>query len=368
MRWALALVLALLVGAACSFAPDLSRFPPCGEGGACEAGWTCLASEARCIPDCGEKVCEVPAVDGGDAGEDGGTDAGEDGGTDAGDDGGVDAGTVLSLVPDSLPPGLEDTAYSGTLRAQGGTPPYSFQVTSTLPAGLTFTSQGEVSGTPAVDGEFFISVRVEDRSSPQAQQAFGSIPLRVRQKLRLAGPGILADAPLNIDYVEQLSATGGTGTYTFSLVTDGGLPPGLSLGTNGEVTGRATGGQVLREFTVRVTDNDTPPQEATRELEISTVDTGLLGLGFKILTRSLPDARSGTPYHYVLRRYGGSQWSVRGPLPPGIQFNATTGVLSGTPPAAADNTTSAEFDIVLGNGLGATDTLENVTLRVNRTD
>ncbi len=54
MRWALAALAALLLGIACSFAPDLSRFPPCGEGGVCAAGSTCLVSEARCIPDCGD--------------------------------------------------------------------------------------------------------------------------------------------------------------------------------------------------------------------------------------------------------------------------------------------------------------------------
>ncbi|HZI13023.1 MAG TPA: Ig domain-containing protein [Myxococcus sp.] len=369
MRWALAALAALLLGIACSFAPDLSRFPPCGEGGVCAAGSTCLVSEARCIPDCGEAgLCPAPAGDAGpDAGDDGGTDAGvdagDDGGTDAGTDGGVDggdAGVALALAPDTLPTGLEGTLYSATLKARGGTPPYAFTTPSALPAGLSLSAEGILSGTPTATGSFNLNIQVEDRSMPPAR-ASGGRELRINEKLRLAGPGILADAPIGTGYEEQLSSTGGIPPYRFSLAEGSTLPSGLSLDTNGRVTGTASGQPVSVTVTARVTDSDTPPQEATRTLAIDTVSIGLLE--FRILTRSLPDARSGTPYSYTLRRYAGAQWSVSGPLPPGISFNAADGVLSGTPGAAPDNTTYS-FRIILANGLGGTDE-EPVSIRVN---
>ncbi|WIG95719.1 Ig domain-containing protein [Myxococcus sp. SDU36] len=332
MRRALAPLLALLLGAACSFSPDLSRFPPCEEAGVCPAGWTCLASEAHCVPDCGAQgACPAPVGD---------------------------AGTALSLDPDSLPVGLEGTAYSGTLKARGGTPPYSFTATSTLPAGLTLNPEGVLSGTPAMDGEFFLAIRVKDQS---AAQASGSIPLRINQKLRLAGPGVLADAAIDSAYVERISATGGQEPYRFSLATGSALPPGLSLASNGEVMGSASGQPAVTRFTVQVTDSGSPSQESTRELALETVAPELLGV--RIMTRSMPDARSGTRYSYTLRSYNGTQWSLNGALPPGLMFHETEGVISGTPQAPPEPRRYS-FYIIRSNGpAGSVD--REVSIRVD---
>jgi hypothetical protein len=56
-----------------------------------------------------------------------------------------------------LPSGTVGTAYSQTFVASDGTPPYSWSVTSgTLPAGLTLSTAGILSGTPTtVDNSSF---------------------------------------------------------------------------------------------------------------------------------------------------------------------------------------------------------------------
>ncbi|MFP2933764.1 Ig domain-containing protein [Pyxidicoccus sp. 3LG] len=382
MRRALPGVLGLLLVAACTFAPDLSRYPLCDSLGGCPAGWTCLTEEPRCVPDCGERgVCPDPdpdedggiipagdagdTGDAGDAGADGGTgeDAGADAGTDAGADGGVDGGdagpvAVLGLEPDGLAMGIEGMAYSDHLSARGGTPPYAFTAKAALPAGLTLDEEGWLFGTPAVAGDFFLAVEVTDQDVPP-KRASGSIPLRVRPVLHLAGPGTLADAPLNNAYAERVSATGGKPPYHFTLAEgSAALPTGLGLAEDGAVTGTSTRtGKVT--FTLKVTDDDSPPQVATRDVSLTTVDMGLLPLGVRLMTQSLPDARRGTPYSYTLRSAGGTgaSWSVLGTLPPGIEFNPAQALLSGTPTSTETHSYPLTFtvrDLLVSSSLETT--------------
>ena len=61
--------------------------------------------------------------------------------------------TVTSANP--LPRPMAGVAYSQTLTATGGTAPYTWSVDAgTLPAGITLSSAGVLSGTPSVNGDF----------------------------------------------------------------------------------------------------------------------------------------------------------------------------------------------------------------------
>ncbi|MGH7611950.1 MAG: Ig domain-containing protein [Candidatus Dormibacteria bacterium] len=77
----------------------------------------------------------------------------------------VAQGEVVSTTV--LPPGQVGQAYSATLTAQGGTPPYSWQVNGgALPGGLTLSAAGEVSGTPSVAGSFGFAAQAQDSGTP----------------------------------------------------------------------------------------------------------------------------------------------------------------------------------------------------------
>jgi len=73
-----------------------------------------------------------------------------------------------------LPAGTIGAAYSQNLVAVGGTPPYSWSLTSgALPNGLGLNSAtGAITGTPANTGTSSFTVRVTDRSSAVADQSF----------------------------------------------------------------------------------------------------------------------------------------------------------------------------------------------------
>ncbi len=73
---------------------------------------------------------------------------------------------TITLSPATLPGATYESSYSQTLTASGGTSTYSFSVTSgSLPAGLTLSSSGELSGTPTAAGPSTFTVSATDSST-----------------------------------------------------------------------------------------------------------------------------------------------------------------------------------------------------------
>ena len=68
-------------------------------------------------------------------------------------------------------------------------------------------------------------------------------------------------------YSTALAATNGQSPYTWSLVS-GSLPSGLSLGSNGFITGTTSVSATTSTFTVKVTDSEFPPTTATKALTL----------------------------------------------------------------------------------------------------
>lgn len=85
--------------------------------------------------------------------------------------------SALKFTPSTLPQAFIGTAYSASLSAMvsGGTAPYTWAVTSgTLPAGITLSSVGTLSGTPTAAGTFTFSVTVTDSSVSCAPTALAA--------------------------------------------------------------------------------------------------------------------------------------------------------------------------------------------------
>src|SRR5205814_6703881 len=63
--------------------------------------------------------------------------------------------------------GTQSVAYNQSLAAAGGTTPYSWSLISgALPAGLSLSSGGQISGTPTTTGTSNFTVQVTDASTP----------------------------------------------------------------------------------------------------------------------------------------------------------------------------------------------------------
>ena len=71
---------------------------------------------------------------------------------------------VITVDPPALPDGTVNIPYNQTITASGGTPPYTFTVTTgSLPDGLTLNiSTGVISGTPTIEGLFQFTITAVD--------------------------------------------------------------------------------------------------------------------------------------------------------------------------------------------------------------
>ncbi|MDC0710133.1 putative Ig domain-containing protein [Stigmatella sp. ncwal1] len=357
------LLLCGLGGMACLFDPNFARFEKCGANNTCNSGYSCFQEEGVCLPDCGfQDRCpgdEPPPNVPPDAGqnEDGGTDAG----TDAGVDGGTDAGppTVKPLIwiTRTLPLATEEVPYAQRLYVEGGTPPYSFTAVGSLPRNFGI-SGAFLQGNPADVGSSGVAIRVTDSATPPSstQEEF---TLEVRPLLRLAGPGVLAHGYTSTAYTERISATGGTPPYKFTMDQGSVLPPNLSLGSDGTLTGTPTAATGQKSYWVRVTDSGTPPQTVPRNLLLELKLQQILTA--EIANQSVPDGRVGTEYNYTFKISNGvtPTWTLKnnGPLPAGMTFDAATATLKGTP----SQKTTVTFTIV-ASGLLSLDKSFTVTI------
>jgi Putative Ig domain len=78
-----------------------------------------------------------------------------------------------SISTTTLPGGTQNTAYSTTLAASGGTQPYTWSITlGTLPSGLSLNSStGVISGTPTATGTSNFTAQVTDANSQSASKS-----------------------------------------------------------------------------------------------------------------------------------------------------------------------------------------------------
>jgi len=80
---------------------------------------------------------------------------------------------VITLSPNTLPPGVTGFPYNQTITASGGTPPYTFSITSgSLPNGLSLSTTGAITGTPITPGLFSFTVRAADNNGCPGSLAY----------------------------------------------------------------------------------------------------------------------------------------------------------------------------------------------------
>ena len=154
-------------------------------------------------------------------------------------------------------------------------------------------------------------------------------PLTILTQLLPTG---LVGAP----YAAQLLASGGTPPVTWALENPEALSPGLTLHTDGTLTGAPLLEGVV-SLQVVATDGSQATATATLTLEVVAGD-------LTITTPSpLPKATEGEPYQVSLAAAGGTApyfFGALDPLPPGLGMGAD-GVISGTP------TTEGNFSFTL---------------------
>ena len=236
-----------------------------------------------------------------------------------------------TITTTSLSRAMRMVSYSKSLAAQGGTGSLAWSVASgALPAGLSLSSGGAISGTPSAAGTFAVTVQVTDQAGGQATQA---LSLDVSESLTVTTSGLSA-LTVGQDVSTALAASGGTTPYSWS-VSAGSLPAGVSLeALSGRLSGKATTAQAAAP-TVKVVD--------ANGFEAQKALSWTVNAAPSIESATLAGATAGRPITSVnLTARGGTgalAWTASG-LPASLTLSAT-GVLSGTPAASGNVTFTA---------------------------
>jgi hypothetical protein len=247
--------------------------------------------------------------------------------------------------------GPESTAVATT------STPYSLQMTASVPDAKTWSissgslppglaidpSTGLISGTPTTAGTYsftvYAKVNADTRSDAKALQIVVRDPLTVS-----AGDPFVSQravGEVSVPFDATIAATGGFGTYTWS-VTTGTMPPGLEL-VDGAISGTPTTAGSYA-FVASVTDAEGRKASYTARIVVAEK--------LSISTLLLRPGKVGKLYTAKLKTLGGvkpTSWRLfRGPLPKGIRFDRFLGTLSGTPKKAGRYRVTFEATDALG--------------------
>ncbi|MCX5999112.1 MAG: putative Ig domain-containing protein [Chloroflexi bacterium] len=157
----------------------------------------------------------------------------------------------VTITTTSLPGGSPNVTYSQTLHADGGTGGYTWSVLggNLTSSGLTLNpSTGVISGKPTTGGTFNFTVQVAAGGGGTDTQEL-SIVIATLQVDTISLP----NGQIGVPYTVALLASGGTGGPYDWAVAMGSLPSGLTLSSDGVISGTPTKHGAYA-FIVRVKD------------------------------------------------------------------------------------------------------------------
>ena len=256
-----------------------------------------------------------------------------------------------TITTTTLPDGTTGVAYNKQLTATGDAPITWSVVSGTLPAGLTLSATGLLSGTTNAAGTSNFTIRATNAAGDSPDKAY-TLTVTAAAVAPVITTTTLPGGTANTAYSQTIAATG-TAPITFS-VASGTLPAGLSLSAAGVLSGTPSAAG-SSSFTIRATNAAGFDDQAyTLAISAGTVKP-------TITTTTLYAGTVNSAYSTAFHATGTAPitWSVAaGTLPPGLSL-ASDGSVTGTPTTAG----SYSFTVKATNVAGEAQSL--VTVRVN---
>jgi hypothetical protein len=233
----------------------------------------------------------------------------------------------LTITTASSLPDVNTGTVSIQLNAAGGVPPYSWVlVRGSLPAGVTLSPGGLLSGTTAAGGTFDFEVVATDSVSQRASKSFSLrlVPLAITTSALPAGTA-------TIPYSAVFEAQGSAPPFRWEVQ---GLPAGLSFDP---ATATISGAPAAPgTFTVNASVTDQSGATITRSLPLIIAPAPL-----GVTTESVGEGALTEPFSLTFTATGGIPpytWSISGGDPPPGLSLSSGGNLSGTPREAGSFT------------------------------
>ncbi len=245
--------------------------------------------------------------------------------------------TPITITTNGLTFANVGTAYSATLAASGGTGALNWAISAFqfLPPGISLSSAGVLGGNPTSPGQYFFDVTVTDANNARTNRGFtlNIFPAGQAPTLLISNNANLGTFPLGANEL-GLFASGGTGTYVWSVAGGSTLPAGVNLRTDivNYIVGSPQAELAMlpqapgsSTFTLNVTSGT---QTASRAFTIKYT-------ALQLKDTFLPDAFVGNAYSYQftpVSNTGAVTFTADNPqnYPAGITVNSA-GLLQGTP-------------------------------------
>jgi hypothetical protein len=233
------------------------------------------------------------------------------------------------VSPLDLPAVTVGAAYTAQLSVGGGASPLSWSLfVGPLPAGMSLSTSGVLSGTPTTTGVVSFMARVVDSAGMSAARRF---------RLTVNPPPAVATTTLpswtvGRPYSAPLVATGGTAPFTWTFKS-GTLPPGATVDSAGAVSAATALTQVgTFAFVVQVFDVYGVGATGSVSMTVNPLP--------RVTTPTPADAHEYRPIELQFAAVDGTppySWSiVSGAAPVDQPINAATGAIKGSATIAGD--------------------------------
>jgi len=261
--------------------------------------------------------------------------------------------TGVNVVNQLLPPslggffrlgeGITGSPYVESVQPIGGTPPYTYSFTGSLPPGLRVNeSTGLISGTPTQAGEFRAAIVIRDSANANIA-ADVTFNIRPSAPVNLTHVNSGSPTVLVLTTGEEVNQTltiapGATAIATHQST----LPAGLSLAPNGRLTGRPSTA-ANQSFCLRGETSDGAATRCfwayvlpARTLRFATWPAAIVGTRYTQALSAASTGGIGSPGgNYFYQLLDPQDRPIDGNVvAPGLTLTARGGLLSGTPTQA----------------------------------